>query len=52
MIKDSSKYSSTDGWSFAQFNDGNPAGEAVQKTCFPCHQIVKARDIVFNHYSP
>jgi hypothetical protein len=52
MVKDSSKYASTGGWGFAQFDNGKPAAEAVQNTCFPCHAIVKARDFVFNRYSP
>jgi Cytochrome P460 len=52
MVKDSRKYASTGGWGFAQFDDGKPAGEAVQNTCFACHAIVKARDFVFNHYAP
>lgn len=51
MIKDSKKYASTGGWGFAQFNDGKPAGEALHKTCFPCHEIAKARDLVFNRYA-
>jgi hypothetical protein len=52
MVKDSRKYASTGGWGFAQFNDGKPANEAVHKTCFPCHEIVKTRDLVFNRYAP
>jgi len=52
MVKDSKKYPSTGGWGFAQFNDGKPADEAVHKPCFPCHQVAKARDFVFNRYSP
>ena len=52
MVKDSRKYASTGGWGFAQFDGGKPAGEAVHSTCFPCHQIVKARDFVFNRYAP
>jgi hypothetical protein len=52
MVKDSSKYASTGGWGFAQFDDGKPASEAVQNTCFPCHAIVKARDFIFNRYAP
>jgi Cytochrome P460 len=35
MIKDSKKYASTGGWGFAQFDDGKPADEKVQNTCFP-----------------
>ncbi len=52
MVKDSRKYASTGGWGFAQFDDGKPASEAMHNTCFPCHEIVKARDFVFNRYAP
>ena len=52
MVKDSSKYASTDGWGFAQFDDGKPVSEAMHNTCFACHATVKARDFVFNHYAP
>jgi hypothetical protein len=54
MVKDSKKYAATGGWGFAQFNkDGKPsADEAKLKTCFPCHEPVKARDFVFTHYAP
>src|SRR6516165_416719 len=53
MVKDSKKYSATGGWGFAQFNkDGKPADEAMLKTCFPCHEPVKARDFVFTRYAP
>ena len=52
MVKDSSKYASTGGWGFAQFDDGKPASEAVHNMCFSCHATVKARDFVFNHNAP
>jgi hypothetical protein len=52
MVKDSRKYAATGGWGFAQFNDGKPADEAMHKTCFPCHEPVKARDFVFTRYAP
>ncbi len=52
MVKDSRKYASTGGWGFAQFKDGKPADEALLKTCFPCHEPVKARDFVFTRYAP
>jgi len=52
MVKDSRKYAATDGWGFAQFKDGKPADEALHKTCFPCHEPVKARDFVFTRYAP
>jgi hypothetical protein len=54
MVKDSKKYAATGGWGFAQFNkDGKPtADETKLKTCFPCHEPVKARDFVFTRYTP
>jgi hypothetical protein len=52
MVKDSKKYAATAGWGFAQFKDGKPDASADLKTCFPCHQPVKARDFVFTRYSP
>jgi len=52
MVKDSRKYAATGGWGFAQFTDGKPADEALLKTCFPCHEPVKARDFVFTRYAP
>lgn len=52
MVKDSKKYASTGGWGFAQFDEGKPASEAVHRTCYPCHAIVEARDLVFNRYAP
>ena len=52
MVKDSKKYASTGGWGFAQFKDGKVDDKADLKTCFPCHEPIKARDLVFTHYSP
>jgi Cytochrome P460 len=52
MVKDSTRYASTGGWGFAKFNDGTPADEAIQKTCFLCDKTVEARDFVFNRYAP
>jgi len=52
MVKDSRKYAATGGWGFAQFKDGKPADEKLLKTCFPCHEPVKARDFVFTQYAP
>ena len=52
MVKDSRKYAATGGWGFAQFKDGKPADAALLKTCFPCHEPVKARDFVFTQYAP
>jgi hypothetical protein len=52
MVKDSKKYAATGGWGFAQFKDGKPDDKADLKTCFPCHEPVKARDFVFTRYAP
>jgi hypothetical protein len=52
MVKDSIKYATTGGWGFAQFKDGKPDASAALKTCFPCHEPVKARDFVFTRYAP
>jgi hypothetical protein len=52
MVKDSRKYAATGGWGFAQFKNGKPDSGALLKTCFPCHEPVKARDFVFTHYAP
>ena len=53
MVKDSKKYGSTGGWGFGHFNsDGKPVDDAFMKTCFPCHQKIKDRDLVFTHYAP
>ena len=52
MVKDSRKYASTGGWGFAQFDDRKAASEAVQNTCFSCHEVARSRDFVFNRYSP
>jgi Cytochrome P460 len=51
MVKDSGKYASTNGWGFAQFNDGKPVDEAGLKGCSPCHEPAKAGDFVFTHYA-
>jgi hypothetical protein len=52
MVKNAKKYASTGGWGFAHFDDSKPAQETVLRTCFPCHEAVKARDFVFTRYSP
>jgi len=52
MVKDSKKYASTGGWGFAQFKNGKPDEKADLKTCFPCHEPIKARDFVFTRYAP
>jgi hypothetical protein len=53
MVKDSRKYAATGGWGYAQFDkDGKPAPDAKLKTCFPCHEPIKARDYLFTRYTP
>lgn len=51
MVKDSKKFAATGGWGFAHFNDGVPADDAFMQSCFPCHQAIKPRDLVFTRYS-
>jgi hypothetical protein len=52
MVKDASKYASTNGWGFAEFNDGQPVAEAALKGCSSCHEPAKANDFVFTRYAP
>jgi hypothetical protein len=52
MVKDSAKYATTGGWGFAHFKDGKPGDETLMKTCFPCHNQAKARDLAFTRYAP
>ena len=52
MVKDSKKYAATGGWGFGHFANGKSADDASLKTCFPCHNQVKARDLVFTRYAP
>ena len=52
MVKDSTKYAATGGWGFATFIDGKPSDLASMKSCFPCHNQIKARDLVFTRYAP
>jgi hypothetical protein len=42
----------TGGWGFATFIDGKPSDAASMKSCFPCHNQIKARDLVFTRYAP
>ena len=52
MVKGPKKYATTGGWGFAHFQDGKPSGdETFMKTCFPCHNEIKARDLVFTRYA-
>ena len=37
---------------FAHFIDGKPSDAASMKSCFPCHNQIKARDLVFTRYAP
>jgi hypothetical protein len=51
-IKNAKKYAATGGWGFGHFNtDGKPGGEALLKTCAPCHAEA-SRDFVFTRYAP
>ena len=52
MVKNSKRYAATGGWGFGHFANGKSADAAFMKTCFPCHDQVKARDLVFTRYAP
>jgi hypothetical protein len=52
MVKDATRYASTGGWLYAQFDDGKPLRDAAQlQRCFQCHQAVNDRDYVFTRYA-
>jgi len=55
MVKDSKRFAATGGWAWAKFtydpksNTLNPVGTGT--ACgYACHQLVKARDLVFTRY--
>jgi hypothetical protein len=50
-IKNAKKYALSDGWGYAQFNEGQLVNVAVNARCLACHQAVKDRDFVFTKYS-
>lgn len=53
MVKDSSKFASTGGWNYSQFDDGKPlTDKAMLQSCFVCHAKIKDRDYVFTRYAP
>jgi Cytochrome P460 len=52
MVKDATRYAATGGWGFATFIDAKPSDAASMKSCFPCHNQIKARDLVFTRYAP
>ncbi len=52
MVKDSERFAATDGWGYAQFNNGRPASEAVHNTCHACHRVAASRDFVFSRHAP
>jgi len=53
MVKDSTKFASTGGWGYFQFDDGKPFTDQVAlQNCFDCHLAFKDRDFVFTHYAP
>jgi len=53
MVKDATKYASTGGWGYSQFDGGKPLNDAVAiQKCFECHALIKDRDYVFTRYAP
>jgi hypothetical protein len=52
MVKDATKYASTGGWGYSQFDGGKPlTDKAMLQSCFECHKAVKDRDYVFTRYA-
>ena len=52
MVKHTTKYASTGGWLYAQFDDGKPLRDATRlRSCYQCHQAVNDRDYVFTRYA-
>jgi hypothetical protein len=52
MVKDATKYASTGGWKYAQFDDGKPLTDAAKlQSCFECHKAIEHRDYVFTRYA-
>ena len=53
MVKDSSRYASTGGWGYSQFDEGKPLQDAAMlQSCYECHSLIKDRDYVFTRYAP
>jgi Cytochrome P460 len=53
MVKDSTKYASTGGWGYSQFDDGKPLKDkAMLQSCYECHKAFKDHDFVFTNYAP
>src|SRR5688572_32608131 len=53
MVKDSRKYASTGGWSYAHFDEGKPLLDvSTLQRCFECHLAIKDQDFVFTRYTP
>ena len=53
MVKDSRRYPSSGGWSFASYAGGDPAKAApaqVTGKCFECHGKQKDHDYVFSQF--
>jgi hypothetical protein len=55
MVKDTHKYATTGGWGFGHFigrDEKQPGGKELMQNCFPCHNKIKARDLVFTRFAP
>jgi hypothetical protein len=52
LVKDSTKCAAACGWGFATFIGGKPSDAASMKSCFPCHNQIKAHDLVLTRYAP
>lgn len=59
MLKDSKRFTSTNGWGYATFRHDaaadvfKPFGEGREfvNTCHPCHTMVRDSDFVFTKYA-
>jgi hypothetical protein len=53
MVKDSSRYSSTDGWGYGTFDDGSKVDKLdakMRQACHQCHVVRKDHGFVFTEY--
>lgn len=53
MVKDSSRYASTGGWSYYQFDNGVLSSDQQKlQACVDCHKSIERHDHVFTIYAP
>jgi hypothetical protein len=52
MVKDPRQYASTGGWATVTLTTEIRFYETVLKTCFPFHEAIAIRNVVFTRYLP